>query len=368
MDSIKKQIKKTILYKLVIVFRVLRDLPYYLQLIHEIKDKQADRVVFLLGTVLHKNMGDHLITYAEMCFLKEYLPSDTEIVQVPIEIYELFGKYYKKNISSRSVIYINGGGWMGDVWPEHEILMQKIIKDFSDHRIIVFPQTIFYNDADCQLFYESQKIYCATKKLTICVRDENSYDFAKNQYKNIEVMLVPDMALSLRHKDVEQLSGIQEFGREYLGVCLRSDREMVDVNQKELIQMILDKDVEIKISDVSTMSKTRIREKNRKKALSALFVKYARCKLVVTDRLHSMIICYLTNTPCLVFDNATHKINGCYSKWLSDSRNILYANSKGKNEILEFVDKALKRQFDGQDNKELDFSLLIKAVNYGKNI
>ena len=32
--------------------------------------------------------------------------------------------------------------------------------------------------------------------------------------------------------------------------------------------------------------------------------------LVITDRLHAVIFCIITNTPCIAFDNATHKVSG----------------------------------------------------------
>ncbi|MGH2097437.1 polysaccharide pyruvyl transferase family protein [Aerococcus urinaeequi] len=46
-------------------------------------------------------------------------------------------------------------------------------------------------------------------------------------------------------------------------------------------------------------------------------------ELVITDRLHGMIFAYLTDTPCLVFDNNNHKISQTYDTWLKNNTNII---------------------------------------------
>ena len=34
--------------------------------------------------------------------------------------------------------------------------------------------------------------------------------------------------------------------------------------------------------------------------------------MIITDRLHCMLLCVLTKTPCIFYDNSTHKLSGTY--------------------------------------------------------
>lgn len=37
---------------------------------------------------------------------------------------------------------------MGDVWPEDEKIIEQMIITFKDHKIIIMPQTIYYDDLE----------------------------------------------------------------------------------------------------------------------------------------------------------------------------------------------------------------------------
>lgn len=56
--------------------------------------------------------------------------------------------------------------------------------------------------------------------------------------------------------------------------------------------------------------------------------------IVITDRLHGMIFCYITGTPCIVFDNDNHKISETYKKWLKETCNYIILLEDTKTDIL----------------------------------
>ena len=58
--------------------------------------------------------------------------------------------------------------------------------------------------------------------------------------------------------------------------------------------------------------------------------KFAKAKIVVTDRLHGMIFTIITNTPCIAINNLSGKVKGVYDT-LSDIE---------KNKIIFIEDKA----------------------------
>ena len=52
--------------------------------------------------------------------------------------------------------------------------------------------------------------------------------------------------------------------------------------------------------------------------LNKIWTAFKKSKVVVTDRLHGMIFCAITKTPCVAIDNSNHKISGVYDAWLKD--------------------------------------------------
>ena len=79
-----------------------------------------------------------------------------------------------------------------------------------------------------------------------------------------------------------------------------------------------------------------------------------------------MIFSYICGTPCIVFDNKTHKVSGVYNTWLSDSKKILpmFKDSECGN-LEEFVTSDLN--FD-ENVCPLDrFNDLKEIIQYGED-
>lgn len=149
----------------------------------------------LWGLPYHSNIGDTLIWEGELEFLKT-LP------------YKCFGtcgwnEYEPKTLSKDTVILIHGGGYFGDVWRLVWEYVLNTIEHYPDNRIILLPNTIFYNDVE--LMRSDAERMAKLKHLTICARDRKSYKIAKENFKN-EVRLVPDMAFYISLNYLEKWS------------------------------------------------------------------------------------------------------------------------------------------------------------------
>lgn len=107
----------------------------------------------------------------------------------------------KKVIRSDTRLILHGGGNMGDEWLKEEEDRRKIIKTFANNKMIIFPQTIHYQDP--KKFLESVEFYAKFKNLTIVAREKKSFEILKNNYKN-EVILTPDIVLSLKDYNYTQ--------------------------------------------------------------------------------------------------------------------------------------------------------------------
>ena len=65
-----------------------------------------------------------------------------------------------------------------------------------------------------------------------------------------------------------------------------------------------------------TVQSGNIKLADREKMILGKIQMFATAKFVITDRLHGMIFCAISKTPCFVFANSNHKIKGIYEAWL----------------------------------------------------
>ena len=88
---------------------------------------------------------------------------------------------------------------MGSLWPAEEMWRSKMIEDYKKHPIVVFPQTIYYGtDVESQKFMlESISVYNTNPNLTLVAREHLSYEIMKALYPNCNILLTPDIVLSM---------------------------------------------------------------------------------------------------------------------------------------------------------------------------
>ena len=341
------------------------EFPYFLCLVKHLGKKNRCKYSYIFGTPVHENMGDHLITYAEKEYLKDIKFQTSNLIEIPIEAYMLFADRLQSCIQSDETIFINGGGWMGNIWPNDEKLIDDMITRFKNNRIIIFPQTIYYDKSEPdydKILRESIAALSSNENLTLCLRDENSLVFAQEKYLNVKSMLIPDITLSL----YDNISQKEENRLKRVGLCLRSDREKSSdihlINQ--WIEYYRAQDYSFK--NVSTTVKVRVPAFCRKKALMKLLAEYQKCSVVITDRLHGMIFAYLTGTPCVVFDNLTRKISGVYSKWLKDAEGIYLISDNPENVWMK-KESIVSNSKKGSKEIFFDFSELERAIIDGQD-
>ena len=334
------------------IIKIGIELPYYCCVILLLLIKPNNNVNLLLGTPLHENLGDHLIVYSEKLFLSE-MCGIKKIVEIPLEVYFIFEKLISKiKIGQNSNVFITGGGWMGNIWSRDEYMLQRMVKTFDDKKIFILPQSIYYDEKqkNCSLVKKDSIAALSNRdNLVVCTRDYKSYNIAKEMYHNTKVLLVPDMALYLHDKNL-----VAKKKREYVGVCIRADREKkknIDIRKIILKYKLPD----LAIKNISTCKKYYIPSFLRVRCVKKIISDYASCKYIITDRLHGMILSFLTGTKCIVFDNKTGKIIELYKAWLCNCSEIII----DKNE-LNFNKNICKNIDEG-------FEELRKVICNGKN-
>ena len=91
--------------------------------------EDGTEVNLLLGTPLHKNLGDHLIALSELDFLKSNRVEN--LVEIPMSVFWCFKSELIKKKMNISKVFISGGGWMGSLWTEDEKAMVEMIDLFK---------------------------------------------------------------------------------------------------------------------------------------------------------------------------------------------------------------------------------------------
>ena len=281
------------------------------------------------------NMGDIAITYAQKEFIKKYSNNKYDIEEIPLS--KTYNYIKKINIRKDDIITIIGGGNMGDRYEWIEEARRTVIKNFPQNKIISFPQTCEFSNTNLgrESLRRSKKIYNKSQNLYVFAREKKSYNIMKEYFKNTKIFLVPDIVFSMKEK-IEEVKMDKNFERNKVGICLRDDseKELSDENTKQILNFFDDSEI---YKFDTHIGNENLNYAKRYEQLYDLLNEIKSMKLVVTDRLHGMIFAYITNTPCIVFDNVNHKIYETYETWLKQCDSILLLDKFEKEIVEKFI-------------------------------
>lgn len=307
--------------------------------------KEGKEFWILAGVPLHENLGDQAIALAEIKLLKD-IDSKKEILEIPLPPLLQCPGAFKKIVGNRKIL-IHGGGFMGTLWIEGEIMLRNIIKTYPNNVIIVLPQTIFFEPGGEEEYGKSKEIYSSHKNLHICTREKDSYDLACKMVHKENVHLVPDMVPYLSY-DVSKIARKKE-----ILLCLRSDKEKV-LSDKEMerIYAVLEKNYpNTIITRTDTLTGYDIDSSFREKEVRKKIEQFAAAQLIITDRLHGMVFAAIAGTPCLVLTNCNYKIKGVY-QWIKNNDYIRFVESV--TQIEEDLQELRKKEKTKYDNAPLE--------------
>lgn len=285
----------------------------------QLKNDSKPRFI-LLNTHEGTNIGDYLINVAERYFLKEFC-NVQNLVEISAGMICEERELLKKYINRNDILLISGGGYLGSLWLNYgEENVRQIIHDYPDNQIIILPQTLYFessSEGERQKNLSAQ-IYNSHHCLTMCLRDRSSYDLANIIFKKeIKKLYTPDIALILDNKKCSS-------HRNGILTCFREDKEKVigsDIS-KEILKYCLKAGETL--NRMSMVSERVLYYNQQMKAVEDRLSMVKKSRVVITDRLHCMIMCAITGTPCIVFDNLSKKISGVYD-WVKNNQYIVLA-------------------------------------------
>lgn len=295
---------------------------------------QNEKRLFLMNVHSYTNVGDYLITQAENLFLKEYFP-DNEIIMIPSLICRDGMPLLKTYINPSDILLISGGGYLGNLWLDcGETNVRMIITNFLENKIIILSQTLFFTDdaEGAKELNNSRFFYNQHNNISICLRDKKSFELAQRIFdENIRCKYIPDMVLFMNKSH-------EVYDRDDVVLCFRTDKEgVISADYMNEIERFL-RDNNIEFGKMSMETQDIVKTEDYDKAVDEKLDIVRKSRLVITDRLHCMLLCAITGTPCIAFDNVSGKVKGVY-EWITHLSYIKFVETQRKmdKEILELL-------------------------------
>lgn len=320
-----------------------------------LKDKKSKKAYVFLAAD-YGNLGDVAITYAQTQFLKDVLQG-YEVVDIPISKTLEGISMIKKVVGKNDIITTVGGGNFGDLYDQIEFYRQLVIESFPNNKVVSFPQTMDFSNSKIgkKALLQAKECYSAHKNMTFIAREQLSFTMMRENFTNNTVILTPDIVMSLNKID-------PELERKGVVLCLRDDDEkLLKPLEKSILLKLVDENFEVKSNYDTHINKNDLSIAERNDELDKIWTAFKKAELVITDRLHGMIFCYITKTPCLVFQNNNHKVKGSY-EWIKNKSNIKLIDKFSAEEIADFLSSRsylnLKHEFLNENYEILSKSLL----------
>ena len=299
--------------------------------------QRTGRTAFVFMVPDLGNLGDLAIGIAQRSFLERQL-RDYTIVEIPHGLTYEAAREVAKCIAAEDVVFLTGGGNLGTIYPEAELQRRFLIRKFSCTRIIVFPQSVYFEPTRYGTRYldQSVRIYNQHPNLTLIARDKPSFDQMSRSFTANHILLWPDTVLMLPPMPASLPR------KPMITMSIRRDSESgLDAAQTAAIeQLAAARSMEIIFRDTN-IDNLHHNLVNRHQPVEEIWKIYADSRMVITDRLHGVIFCAITGTPCIALNNNNSKVQNLIETWLGDASFIVLLTQPEPALIEQAVDRLL---------------------------
>lgn len=313
--------------------------------------------VFFVNTPEHQNVGDSLLAFATEKLLNDIDVEFLEITDKELEFLRFSGRM---KLLNRRLVCLMGGGNLGSLYYYLNAANIDVIKECDKSRVLMFPNTSYFNNTEDgrRIYEETKETYNSRENILIFLRERVSYDMIKTEFNNIA--LCPDMSLYLNESE----NPLKRSG--CLLVLRRDDERTMTDDESAYLKDEFSKifNGNVRLSD--TFIDKKILKCLREYEVNKKIDEFKRAELVVTDRLHGMLISAITGTPCIAVESLSHKIRGCY-EWVKDLPYIRLAPSVS--EVVPIYNKMEKGEFkySGDRFKSYFDNLKKTILEYAEN-
>lgn len=323
--------------------------------IDNLEHSEEPKKIFLIGTPEHSNIGDAAIALGEMKFIRKFFPKH-KLVELAADDFTEWYESTASKIRQDDLIFLQGGGNLGNKYLNEENIRRQVIRDFPDNQIVILPQTVFFDETEAgrRELAVSADIYNRHMNLLMMVRGNRSLEFVRAAFPNAAGICVPDMALQIDAEFSQTRKGIL--------LCVRDLYDESGLLADEYAQILnvakeLDPEAEISKNIYQDDYESKIYSDIRHSVVMRELRKFASHKVVVTDRLHGLIFAVLTHTPCVVLSAYNYKIAEFYQTFIK-SATVFFIDKKLE-ELADTIVKAMNTK--PADEAAFDDALFAKA-------
>ncbi|MGP7795132.1 polysaccharide pyruvyl transferase family protein [Sphingomonas sp. CLY1604] len=255
----------------------------------------------------HPNVGDSAIWLGECAMLRAVTGNDPAYVST----WHDFDEAALRRACPDGVVFLHGGGNLGDIWPHHQRLRETVLTRMRDRRVVQLPQSIHFDDPAAAARFAH--IAAAHPDLTLYVRDRPSLATAQ-AFVGAHAALAPDSAFALGPQP-------RSAADRPLLALLRTDAERVaDRAGPPAEAAPVDW-----LEDDEPLPDDRLQRAAARVARGLALL--SRGERIVTDRLHGHILALLLGIPHVVLDNSYGKVGAYIDAWTAGSPLVARAAS-----------------------------------------
>ncbi|WP_010161696.1 polysaccharide pyruvyl transferase family protein [Sphingomonas sp. PAMC 26617] len=248
----------------------------------------------------HANVGDSAIWLGEVTLLRALTGRDPDYVST----WHDFDEAAFRRACPEGVLFLHGGGNLGDIWPHHQRFRETILATIRDRPVVQLPQSIQFDvPAEADRF---ATLVADHPDFALYVRDARSLDFAHRHFA-CETRLAPDSAYAL---------GPQPRATADCAVLmlLRTDEERrgyapPDYGDATVVDWLEDD------PDLPPGSDPTARTAQAANRVARGLRLLSRGRVLVTDRLHGHILADLLDLPHVALDNTYGKLAAYVAAW-----------------------------------------------------
>lgn len=303
------------------IYHFVHRLKHENEVINSVNNKFT---IFYFGIPMHSNVGDLAQCMCIRNWIHKWYP-EANIVEVDSKVYmdpksNLRVKLRSK-IKKEDIVVFQSGYCTQDLGGIEDYMHQAVMTDYPDNRLLMMPQTVFFNSNERRK--QASNIYNSHKHLLFLARDKVSYNMACEMLPDKRIYMCPDI--------VTTLIGKYQFNEKKKGIlfCLRNDGEKL-YTDKELneLKRQLEKLESVEQFDTTIHKRLTAKSPNLNAYIMKFISKFAKYKLVITDRYHGTIFSLVAQTPVIVLKTTDHKVQtgvdwfkGVYDK------NVVFSDS-----------------------------------------
>jgi pyruvyl transferase EpsO len=290
--------------------------------------------VSLIDFPRHQNAGDSLIWRGE----REYLQAMGVRVDFTANLHDFHADELRR--WSRGPVLLSGGGNFGDRWERFQLFRESVVEAYPDRLIIQMPQSMDYRSPDA--LARTQRVYGAHERLVLLLRDQLGTAQATEAFPSASVHFCPDAALGvgslgrlgsprvdvllLKRRDPEAKYDESSFPASWR----RSEWGLTGVTDRLWRALRWPEDVAVRTPVGHDLLRPLI--SHGFEAQARLNVRMAHrmlstARVVVTDRLHAMILAGLAGIPVVALDNSYGKVSRIYEDYVHRLPGVRFAAS-----------------------------------------